>query len=106
MIRFGFLFALLLACCAAAPVAARNLTLDDMFNERDVTDPQISPDGNWIAYSVEQMNAKDDESYSHIWMTSFDGVAHAPAHGPREGKRIHAALFARRPLYRVPVGSQ
>lgn len=65
--------ALLLACAAVMPAAARNLALDDMFNERDVSDPQISPDGNWIAYCVEQMNAKDDASYTHIWMSSFDG---------------------------------
>ena len=31
------------------------------------------PDGNWVAYEVSQMDAKADETYSHIWMTSWDG---------------------------------
>lgn len=65
-------FALLIA----APVsgaAAHNLTVDDLFNERDVAEPQLSPDGNWIVYSVAQMDAKADETFTHLWMTSFDG---------------------------------
>ncbi|HWA91839.1 MAG TPA: S9 family peptidase [Rhizomicrobium sp.] len=66
--------ALLVVAALAAPAAmARNLVLDDMFKERSVSDPQVSPDGNWVAYSVSQMSAADDEDYSHIWMTSWDG---------------------------------
>lgn len=65
--------ALALALMAAMPASARNLKLDDMFQERDVSDPQVSPDGNWVAYEVSQMDAKSDESYSHVWMTSWDG---------------------------------
>jgi dipeptidyl aminopeptidase/acylaminoacyl peptidase len=65
--------AFLLACAAVVPVAARNIAIDDMFAERDVTDPQISADGNWIAYTVDSTDVKADESYTHIWMTRFDG---------------------------------
>ncbi len=72
MIR-KFAVAALALAAAAVPASARNLALDDMFKERDVADPQVSPDGNWVAYQVSQMDAKADESYSHIWMTSFDG---------------------------------
>ncbi len=73
MISRQLLLVLALACAATPAVAARNLTLDDMFKERDVSDPQVSPDGNWVAYEVSQMDAKADENYSHIWMTSWDG---------------------------------
>ncbi|MEI9932878.1 MAG: hypothetical protein WDM89_20655 [Rhizomicrobium sp.] len=55
-------------------MAARPLAIDDMFAERVVTDPQISADGNWIAYTVENTDTKADESYTHIWMTRFDGA--------------------------------
>jgi dipeptidyl aminopeptidase/acylaminoacyl peptidase len=65
---------LLLACAVAtSAMAQRPLALDDMFKERDVTDPQVSPDGGWVAYEVSQMDAKQDAGYSHIWMTSWDG---------------------------------
>src|SRR5450759_4489353 len=37
----------------ASPAAAqRSLTIDDYFQIREVHDPQVSPDGKWIAYSV------------------------------------------------------
>ena len=44
------------------------------FKERDVSDPQVSPDGNWVAYTVDSTDVKADESYTHIWMTRFDGA--------------------------------
>ena len=40
---------------------------------RNVSDPQISPDGQWVAYTVSTTNAKDDKSNSHIWMVNIDG---------------------------------
>ena len=73
MISRRILLVLALACAATPALAARPLTLDDMFKERDVSGPQVSPDGNWVAYEVSQMDAKADENYSHIWMTSWDG---------------------------------
>ena len=32
--------------------AKRRLTLDDLYRVRDVSGPEISPDGNWVAYTV------------------------------------------------------
>ena len=43
------------SCCAVAPSHAqprRLLTVDDLFNLREVRDPQRSPDGQWVAYTV------------------------------------------------------
>ncbi|HVU20189.1 MAG TPA: hypothetical protein VHE09_05615, partial [Rhizomicrobium sp.] len=66
--------ALFLVFWAVAPAVARTIAIDDMFQERPVTDPQISADGNWIAYTVETTDIKADETYTHIWMTRFDGA--------------------------------
>ena len=52
----------------------RLLTVDDLFELREVGDPQISPDGNWVAYSVSRLNLKEDKGDSDIWMTSWDGA--------------------------------
>ena len=52
----------------------RVLTVDDMFEIRNVSDPQISPDGNWVAYTVSKMDLKEEKSDSDIWMTSWDGA--------------------------------
>ncbi len=54
----------------------RNLTVDDYFRIRDVSDPQISPDGGWIAYTVTRRDLKEDKSDSRIWMVpTADGEA-------------------------------
>src|SRR5438309_6329118 len=58
---------------AAQQPAKRPLKLDDLARVREVRDPQISPDGQWVAYVVSTIDAKEDKSNSHIWMISFDG---------------------------------
>ncbi len=71
LILFGAL------CGAGAGVRAadrRLLTVDDQFEIRDVEDPQISPDGNWVAYSVGKMDLKEDKGDRDVWMTRWDGT--------------------------------
>ncbi|HZM71527.1 MAG TPA: DPP IV N-terminal domain-containing protein, partial [Candidatus Cryosericum sp.] len=59
---------------AATGAAARRLvTLDDLAALREVSDPQISPDGNWVAYGVETVDVKRDRHDSDLYMTSWDG---------------------------------
>jgi len=60
---------------AAPPAQARRpLTVDDLSAVRVVSDPQISPDGNWVAYTIEETDVKADLSRSDLWMTSWDGT--------------------------------
>jgi dipeptidyl aminopeptidase/acylaminoacyl peptidase len=70
---------LLLSLCAmhalaeeAAP-ARRMLTTDDFYRVQDVSDPQTSPDGQWVAYVVTTNDRDADEARSAIWMVSWDG---------------------------------
>src|SRR5438128_12637206 len=56
-----------------AQTARRPFKLDDLARLREVRDPQISPDGQWIAYVVSTVDAKEDKSSAHIWMVSYDG---------------------------------
>jgi dipeptidyl aminopeptidase/acylaminoacyl peptidase len=67
---------LLLILAAATVLTAQTrhpLKLDDIFRIREVRDPQVSPDGQWIAYVVATVDTKEDKSNSHIWMVSYDG---------------------------------
>jgi dipeptidyl aminopeptidase/acylaminoacyl peptidase len=59
---------------AAQAPARRAITPADVYNLRDVRDPQISPDGKWVAYTVGVVDSAKDRNVSHIWMTSWDGV--------------------------------
>ncbi|MEH1794216.1 TolB family protein, partial [Nostoc sp.] len=51
----------------------RLLTLDDQFAFRQISDPQLSPTGDWIAYTVTNTDLKNDTRDNHIYMTSWDG---------------------------------
>ena len=57
----------------AASSAARNITIDDYFQIRDVGQPELSPDGQWVAYTVRTKMLKDDKNETRIWMVSSHG---------------------------------
>ncbi len=51
----------------------RNLTIDDFFALQEVSDPQLSPDGKWVAYTVKTLDLKEDKSETQIWMIPVGG---------------------------------
>jgi dipeptidyl aminopeptidase/acylaminoacyl peptidase len=61
------------ATVANAQPAKRALTLDDLAKVRTVGDPQRSPDGKWVAYTVGTVDTEKDKRDSDIWMASWDG---------------------------------
>ncbi len=56
-----------------SPTTPHPLTLADLFSLRRVGDPQISPDGAWVTYTVDRADLKKDGHNTDVWMTSFDG---------------------------------
>lgn len=52
----------------------RPLTADDLLEIRTVDEPAISPDGAWVAYTVESVDTEADESKTQIFMVSRDGA--------------------------------
>jgi dipeptidyl aminopeptidase/acylaminoacyl peptidase len=75
---------------APAAAAARVLAPDDLFRLREVSDPQVSPDGGWVAYTVTVADTSEDKRASAVWMTSWDGArtvrlttSKAGEHAPR-----------------------
>ncbi len=59
----------------AKSAAARpsHLTPDHITQLATVSDPQVSPEGDWIAYVVERDDTDADESRSRIWMVPSAG---------------------------------
>lgn len=55
---------------AATP---RPITVDDVFEIRSVSDPQITDDGKWVAYTVSTMSLKEDKTETRIWMAPSEG---------------------------------
>jgi dipeptidyl aminopeptidase/acylaminoacyl peptidase len=80
-----------LSFLAAVPAPAvdaptkRAITLDDLARIQRVSAPVLSPDGEWILYSVSQIDAKDDKTQSHLWMAKWDGSAHIQLTYGKEG---------------------
>jgi dipeptidyl aminopeptidase/acylaminoacyl peptidase len=58
---------------ADASAVRRTLTADDFYRVQDVSDPQVSPDGRWVAYVVTTNDREADEARGAIWMVSWDG---------------------------------
>src|SRR2546429_8791013 len=69
----ALLVTVLLAVALSGQTAKRPLKLDDLARFRDVRDPQLSPDGQWVAYTVSTTDTKEDKSNTHIWMAGYDG---------------------------------
>ena len=58
---------------SAAAAASRLLTVEDIIAVREVSDPRLSPDGQWVAYVVRTADPVKDKHNSHLWMSSWDG---------------------------------
>jgi dipeptidyl aminopeptidase/acylaminoacyl peptidase len=65
--------AALLAAAAPAAQSRRALTLDDHSRIVGVGDPQRSPDGQWVAYTVSTIDAEKDRRNTDVWMVKWDG---------------------------------
>jgi dipeptidyl aminopeptidase/acylaminoacyl peptidase len=91
-------FVVLAAAVQLTAAEPRALKPDDFVNLRDVASPRLSPDGNWIVYTVRQPSFDDDKNHTHLWLASVDGkesaqltFSDASESSPRwspDGKRI------------------
>ncbi len=71
----GVAFALSLATPLAAQTPERRaIAPSDIYNLRTVSGPRLSPDGEWVAYTVSSVDSAKDRNVSHVWMTSWDGA--------------------------------
>jgi acylaminoacyl-peptidase len=62
----------------ALPAQDRRLTPADLFQLQYAADPEISPDGQWIAYVRQWSDPMTDRRYSNIWLLKVDGSMHRP----------------------------
>ncbi|MCS6852356.1 MAG: S9 family peptidase [Gemmataceae bacterium] len=64
----------LAASCAVVEAAGkRPMTLDDLFRFQRLSDPQLSPDGRWVAYVVTTVDLAGNSMSSCIWLVPTDG---------------------------------
>ena len=63
---------------------ARPIAVSDVFEVRDVRDPQITADGKWVAYTVSTMSLKEDKTETRIWMVQAAGGEPIVMTAPKE----------------------
>ncbi len=77
-------FLLLLIPCvlfAQEQAKPRPLTIDDLFKIKRVGSPELSPEGEWVAYTVTNTTLKEDKSKTRIWMAPALGGIPLPMTG-------------------------
>ncbi len=70
---------------AGSLLAARPMTFEDLQAFHRVSDPQPSPDGQWIVYVVTDVEFADNRTNSDVWIVPARGGAprkltHSPKH--------------------------
>ncbi len=70
---FAALLALTLATSAAAQ--RRPVTIDDQFAVQDVAGPELSPDGEWVTYTLTTWDVAGDKRNTDLWKVRYDGSA-------------------------------
>lgn len=91
LVSFSMAGALALAAVSGPSAAqstapARPLRSGDIYRLRDVGAGRISPDGQWIAYTVTTTDSAKDKSDSDVWMVQWDGTRTIRMAGSPEGE--------------------
>lgn len=89
------------ATAEAGDTAVRRLLSPaDFYEVLKVSDPEVSPDGGWVAYVVTGNDRQADEPRSAVWMVSWDGeqritltTSSTGAHAPRWSPDGHYLSF-------------
>ncbi len=71
------LFASILAFVLGGSMAMAKhaITYEDLAKVQRISDPQLSPDGKWVAYVVGVVDLAANKTARHIWLVSSDGGA-------------------------------
>src|SRR2546430_14239730 len=74
--------------CAAPAFAGRPFTPEELLATRRLDDPQVSPDGKWVALTVRQKSLELNRDVKDVWLQPLTG---GPARQfTRDGHSEHA----------------
>ena len=69
----------LLVCAFSLPAVAQTkhpFTFEDMMKLKRVGDPQVSPDGKWVIFSVVDVDLAANTKTSHVWIVPLSSDSH------------------------------
>src|SRR5271163_1874911 len=76
----GFCAAASAQVAASGAVAGkRPMTFADLQQMKRVSDPQVSPSGRWVMFSVTEVDLEKNSKVNHLWVVPLgDGVSAGP----------------------------
>ncbi len=60
-------------CCCAGGQAKRPFAFEDMMALKRVSEPQVSPDSKWVAFSAVEVNLEANTLTPHLWLVPASG---------------------------------
>jgi dipeptidyl aminopeptidase/acylaminoacyl peptidase len=72
MTRYALLFLVLLTPSLSLAADKRPMKVDDLFAFKRVADPQISPDGKLVAYSITTVDLSANKTSTSLWLAPTD----------------------------------
>ena len=92
----AFLRVVVLIVLAAAPLAAQKqpFTVEKLLELQRISDPQVSPDGRTVTFTVVSPSLAENASPRQIWAVRIMGLADAPRQLTREGTRNQRARWS------------
>jgi dipeptidyl aminopeptidase/acylaminoacyl peptidase len=74
-IRSLAVISLLFSFASSLPAQSkRPIAIDDIYRTQQVGNPQCSPDGKWIAYTVTVIDREADKRRTSLWMVNWEGT--------------------------------
>src|SRR5437016_6805735 len=74
---------LLVTLVMSVAAQKRAITIDDYLALKSVGNPQVSPDGKWVAYTVTEQSLKDNRGSTRIWLADVaSGTSRQLTAGP------------------------
>jgi len=70
---FALSFVALLACSMVAYAQERRFTIDDLLKVRRVGDPQVSPKGDQVAFTITDVDKNANKSLTQIYLVPLSG---------------------------------
>jgi len=70
---FALSFVALLACSMVAHAQERRFTIDDLLKVRRVGDPQVSPKGDQVAFTITDVDKNANKSLTQIYLVPLSG---------------------------------
>src|SRR5688572_16120265 len=65
------------APCAPAAGEKHPFSIDDLLAMQRVSDPQVSPDGRWVAFTLATVDLEANRSRTDVWLVPVDPAADA-----------------------------